>query len=333
MKKYLIIVLFTAVFTSCENFLFEEDYASSNPFVNFEYLWNEVNKKYSYHELKGINWDEIKIHYNAKLYKEMSEDSLFKVLAAMLNELRDDHVNLVAPFNISFYNVDLTGPNNIHYRTLRDFYLTNANYTGPFVHSFLSNNQIGYIRYGSFIDDVDVLVLDHLLTRYKNTKGLILDLRSNAGGSVFNIPRILERFSSHKTLVAYAITRNGPNKNDFGHKEPFYIGTHTGISYTKPVMVLIDRGSFSATTFFALATKAYTHITLVGDTTGGGGGIPAGGQLPNGWTYRFSVSQLLDLDGNNYAENGVAPDIESNFDWTDLTKDEIIETAIIEILK
>lgn len=98
-------------------------------------------------------------------------------------------------------------------------------------------------------------------------------------------------------------------------------------------MVLIDRGSYSATTFFALATKAFKNIKLIGDTTGGGGGLPNGGQLPNGWTYRFSVSQLLDLNGNNYAEDGVSPDIKAAFDWNDLTKDEILERAIEEIVK
>lgn len=63
-------------------------------------------------------------------------------------------------------------------------------------------------------------------------------------------------------------------------------------------MVLIDRYSYSASTFFSVITKAFDQIKLVGDYTGGGGGIPNGGQLPNGWFYRFSVSQLLDLNGN-----------------------------------
>ncbi|MFN3909593.1 MAG: S41 family peptidase, partial [Flavobacterium sp.] len=85
---------------------------------------------------------------------------------------------------------------------------------------------------------------------------------------------------------------------------------------------------YSATTFFALATKAFLNIRLVGDTTGGGGGLPNGGQLPNGWTYQFSISQLLDLNGDNFAESGVPPDIQASFNWNDLTKDEILETAI-----
>jgi hypothetical protein len=333
MKRYIYILFFAATITSCEFMLFEGDLASSDPFVNFDFLWEEVDQRYSYHELKDINWENIKLKYRPKLYNGMTEDSLFLVLGAMLNELRDDHVNLFSPFNISFYNVELTGQDNLNIRTLQEHYFNDVRITGPFLHYFLENKRVGYIRYRSFIDLIDETSLDHILTRYKDTEGLIFDLRSNGGGYILNVPQILERFSSNRKLVGYTITRNGPDKKDFGPKEPFHIGAHKGITYNKPVMVLIDRGSYSATSFFALATKAYPNLVLVGDTTGGGGGLPAGGQLPNGWSYRFSVSQLLDLDGNNYAENGVPPDIEVNFDWSDLTKDEIIERAIEEIYK
>lgn len=73
------------------------------------------------------------------------------------------------------------------------------------------------------------------------------------------------------------------------------------------------------------------NITLVGDTTGGGGGLPNGGQLPNGWTYRFSITRLFDLGKQNFAESGVSPDVLASFNWSDLTRDEIIDRAIEEI--
>jgi C-terminal processing protease CtpA/Prc len=60
--------------------------------------------------------------------------------------------------------------------------------------------------------------------------------------------------------------------------------------------------------------------------------LPNGGQLPNGWYYRFSVSQLLDLNGENHAEDGVVPDIVATFDWSDLTRDEIIDRAVGELI-
>ena len=330
MKRYLILLL-VIVFSSCENILFKDDMASTNAFENFNYLWREVDQKYSYFELKNINWDSIRNIYSSEIYPEMPEDSLFNVLSKLLIELRDDHANLVSPFNISMYNVDLQGPQNYNSRTIRESYLqSDIQYTGSLIHGFLKNNTIGYIRYASFMNRLNDNQLTHVLTRYKNTRGLILDLRENGGGSIFNVPHLLARFVNERIHVGYFRTRNGYEHNEFSDKEPFYITPYEGLRYQNPVMVLIDRGSYSATSFFALATKAIPNMVLVGDTTGGGG-LPNGGQLPNGWTYRFSIGQLLDIDEKIYAENGVPPEVLINFDWSNLNVDEVIERAIAEI--
>ena len=331
MKNIILIFSTVLIFSSCEKILFEPDLGSRDPLTNFDYLWGEVDKKYSYFELKNIDWDDVKNTYRSMLTANSTEEELFDVLANMLNELRDDHTNLISPFNVSRYNVVLTGPENYRQRTIAEFYIPDIWLTGAFKHGFLENKEIGYIRYGSFLSEFSDEALDLILNRYQSTKGLILDLRANGGGNIFNIPKILGRFTDTKTLSGYSITRNGPNHNDFSNKENFFITPYSGVKYLKPVIVLIDRGSYSATTFFALATKAFPNITLLGDTTGGGGGLPNGGQLPNGWTYRFSISQLFDLNGNNYAEDGVPADIQAAFDWNDLTKDEILERAILEL--
>ena len=331
MKRVLFVIVIAIGLSSCEKLLFEPDLASNDPLENFDYLWNELDKKYSYFELKSLNWIEIKNTYRSQLTENSTEEELFSVMAAMMNELRDDHSNLISPFNISVYNVALRGPENYHPRTIEEFYLTDKWITGSLQHGFLENNEIGYIRYGSFEDGLSEDQLDFVITRYKDTKGLILDLRANGGGNIDNITVLLERFVPTQLLVGYSVTRNGPNHGDFSEKQNFTVKPFDGVRYTKPIMVLTDRGSYSATTFFAVATKAIPNITLVGDTTGGGGGLPNGGMLPNGWNYRFSVSQTLDVNGNNYAELGVPPDILVYFDWTDLTKDEVLERAILEL--
>ena len=64
--------------------------------------------------------------------------------------------------------------------------------------------------------------------------------------------------------------------------------------------ILTDRGTFSSGSHFTLAMRKVPHAVIMGDTTGGGMGLPNGGQLPNGWTYRFSVTSTRDLDGSNF---------------------------------
>lgn len=331
MKKTLTLFSLFALL-SCEKVLFERDLASTDPLVNFDYLWNEVDKKYSYFQLKDIDWKSVHDTLRPKLTPNSDEFELFEVLAQMLNTLRDDHSNLIAPFNVSRYNVALRHPENFNRRTVQEHYIPNAWTTGPFIHDFLGNGAVGYIRYSSFMNGFSDAQLDFVLNRYKDTKGLIIDLRANSGGNIFNVTKFLSRFTAEKKLAGYTITRSGPRHDEFGPKENFFLTPSGKTRYLKPVMMLIDRGSYSATTFCAVLSLALPNVTLVGDTTGGGGGLPNGGQLPNGWRYRFSISQLLDLHGNNYAEEGVPPHIPVAFDWNNLSKDEIIERALQELL-
>ena len=102
--------------------------------------------------------------------------------------------------------------------------------------------------------------------------------------------------------------------------------------YDGEVIVLIDRGSFSATSFFALGAMALPNFSLMGDTSGGGLGAPTGGQLPNGWTYRFSITRTLTPDGQNY-ENGVPPDFQVIISQVDKLqgRDTVIEEAIKQL--
>ncbi|WP_273567592.1 S41 family peptidase [Maribacter halichondriae] len=331
MKKHIILAVLP-ILISCEKVLFEEDLATTDPKANFEYLWNECNEKYSYFEVKQIDWDAVKTEYEAKLFEGMTQDSLFNVLGGMLTELRDDHVNLISNFNVSFFGVEFLGQDNFYGRLIEENYLNRDYYiSGPFGHNFISNDEIGYVRFASFPGTVDDTNLDFVLDRYKDTKGLILDLRENGGGAVSDIFKILSRFVEEKTLTNYSRIKNGPGRNDFSEAEPVYVSPHNGIRYTNKVIMLVDRGTYSAGSFTALATKALPNIILMGDTTGGGLGLPNGGQLPNGWTYRFSITQALTLDKSAEFENGVPPDIRVLFDWNDLTKDEVLERAILEL--
>lgn len=332
MKKILFILLMPFI-VACENALFEEDMASDDPSVNFEYLWNQIDDKYAYFDVKNIDWNASRTKYSSRINPDMSDEALFELMGEMLTELRDGHTNLISHFNTSTFGVEQQGPDNFEWRTIIDHYLPSDYYTsGPFEHDFIENNQIGYIRFQAFSGYVQDKYLDFVLERYKNTRGLILDIRENPGGDGEDIFELLERFIDQKTLIYYSRIKSGKGRNDFSSPTAVYIEPHDGIRFTRPVMLLTDRGSYSASSFTSLAAKAIPNITQIGDTTGGGLGMPNGGQLPNGWRYRFSISQALTLNMDPSYENGVPPDILSFFDQNDLTKDEVIERAIQEIL-
>ncbi len=333
MTKYSYMLLALLV-VSCEEILFENDQSSENPQANLDYLWSECDEKYAYFDLKSIDWQAIKREHEALLFEGMSDDSLFQVLGSMLRQLRDDHTNLISDFNISFFAVDNLGPDNFDWRIITDNYLPRNYYiSGPFQHDFIANGRIGYVRFPAFTGIIDETNFDFVLERYKNTDGLILDLRENGGGAVTDVFELLSRFVETETITNYSRIKNGPGHNDFSEAEPAKVKPYDGIRYQRPVAMLIDRGTYSAGSFTSLASKALPNITLIGDTTGGGLGLPNGGQLPNGWLYRFSVTQALTLDMDESYENGVPPDIYATLDKTVLTTDEVLETAIEHLLR
>ena len=212
-------------------------------------------------------------------------------------------------------------------------YLTlNYHSTGSFAHNAIRDGEVAYIRYSSFSNAITEEDLDYLVNHYKDCKGLILDLRQNGGGSIDNIRQMLSIFDNHGQPLYQTQIKSGPQHDAFTELTTVYAPEQDTVShkepYTKPVAVLIDRGSYSATSFFAICTMAYPNIRLFGDFSGGGLGLPNGGGLPNGWTYRFSITRTIALDGGNY-ENGVPPDVRVILDpeCTAQGIDNVIETA------
>lgn len=333
MKHFIyFIIVSSLILTSCGELIYGEDLESTSAQENFDYLWTECSERYTFFELKEIDWEEVRVRYQAQITEGMDEVELFDVLAKMLNELKDGHVNLISNFNVSFFPVQQLGQDNYDARIIQDNYLP-SNYliSGPFIHDFIANGEVGYLRYGSFTGSISETNLGFILERYAETKGLILDLRENGGGAVSDVYAMLSRFVNEEKVVARSRIKSGPGIDDFTDLQDAIVEPTTGKRYMKKVIVLVDRGTYSAGSFFSLATKEIPNLILMGDYTGGGLGAPNGGELPNGWEYRFSITQTLDLDGNNY-ENGVPPDIEAFIDWSDRTKDEVIERALEELL-
>ena len=341
MKKPFVLIVLAFAFTSCERAFMEQD-EPSNPVNVFDCLWNQVDQQYAFFDVKNIDWDSVREVYRPMVNDNMSNDSLFRVCAAMLNTLQDGHTNLISGFDVSrndsvYYK--MYAEKNIDENVVLLNYLTvNHHTTGSFMHNAVRNGAVAYIRYSSFSDYISEGSLKYLVNRYKNCKGMVIDLRQNSGGSISNIAALLSIFYNHKQPLYQCQAKSGPAHDAFADAVTVYAADSSILgknnAYTKPVAVLIDRGSYSATSFFAICTMAYDNIRLFGDYTGGGLGLPNGGVLPNGWTYRFSTTRTLAIDGQNY-ENGVPPDVRVLLDpaCTSQGVDNVIEAAADWILE
>ena len=334
-KSYIFILacLLAVAFTSCEKAFMKPD-ESNDPVNVFEYLWTRVDQLYTYFDIKGVDWDSVHAVYRPMVYDEMSDDSLFSVCAAMLNTLRDGHTNLFSDFDvmrsdtISYW---MSEYNCFDDNVILQHYLTLVYHqTGSIKHNAIRDGKVAYLRYSSFSSSITDDDLKYVVNRYKDCDGIILDLRQNGGGSVTNMYTLVSMFDCHGQPLFTSQHKAGTAHNDFTAPETSYAPSSSCLNepYTKPVAVLIDRGSYSATSIFALCATTYPNMFCMGDTTGGGLGLPNGGELPNGWRYRLSVTRTLALDGRNY-ENGVPPDILLKFDPQAATqgRDNIIDSA------
>lgn len=300
----------------------------------FEYLWKTVDQRYTYFDLKRIDWDSVHRVYAARIPEQgrMDERALFQLLGDMLYVLEDGHVNLESPFNLSRnWNWYLNYPKNFNYDVLERYYLRDSfDIAGPFIHRTFG--EAGYIYYGSFQNGFTQQELQYVIDAMSGTKGLILDIRNNGGGSLELAKRLASCFTESTVPAVLWQYKSGPGRLDFTEPVTESIHPADGIRYTKPVILLINRSSYSAASFMSAYMKALPHVILMGDTTGGGGGVPWLQELPNGWICRFSSTRCKTIAGEEI-ETGIAPQvrIDQSADDVFAGKDPILEKAIERI--
>lgn len=314
---------------ACEE-AFIDDSPANDPQNNFDILWTTLDEKYSLFPIKKLDWDSVYAAFSPRIYPEMSDEELFAVMDSMLYLLRDGHTNLVSDFNVSRnWEWYLNYPDNFNYELVERNYLgNNHRIAGGLRYTILEGN-LGYIYYGSFSSGFSRANLNEVMTYLQNTEGLIFDIRNNGGGRLNNAFVLAQLFAPEEQPVIYRFYKTGPGHNEFDKSVTVSLGPSAGVNYTKPVALLTNRRVYSAANTFAGIMGLFPKVTLIGDRTGGGGGLPVDSELPNGWTYRYSATREFTVQGTNL-ERGIPPNIQKDLDSTAVLngRDNIIETAI-----
>jgi len=226
--------------------------------------------------------------------------------------------------------------------------------------------------------------LDAAMASFRDTKGLVIDVRGNGGGSrdalrrlapyllpadgtpvVGNVAAVLldagatapedaladrglwradwNGWSAPQAAAVRAVAKSfAPSwKLPAGRFSPWHYlvldraDNPKAFAYTRPVIVLIDRGCFSATDVFAAALGALPNVRLVGEATSGGSGRARGFTLgKSGVRLQLSSMASFRPDGVLFEGNGVVPDVAVATLPTDLigTTDTVLQRAI-ELLR
>ncbi|MFQ5641021.1 MAG: S41 family peptidase [bacterium] len=330
-NKTIILTLVCMMFASCGDLFLGSD-PENTPEENFEILWNDFDKTYSFFELNSINWDSLYAVYRPQVTGQTTGEQLFESISAMLAHLKDGHVNLHTPHGSYSYTgwYDRFPENFLGISHIKSQYLADFSQSYPITYGLL-NDDIAYLHIRTFgASNESYKVIDRIVEDFQSMKGMVVDVRNNGGGSDRNNRTVASRFADKKRLYRYMQYRNGPNHSDFTDFIPDYIEPEGQKQFTKPVILLTNRRCFSSTETFVLAMKVLPHVSVVGDTTGGGTGNPVSRELPNGWTYLLSTWIEYTSEKESFERIGLAPGITIEISPADslLGKDTILETAI-----
>lgn len=175
----------------------------------------------------------------------------------------------------------------------------------PTVNYEMYDNGVGYIQITEF-DEVTTDQFTEALAVIKGSdaKGLILDLRSNPGGS---LPVVVDiaRSILPKGLIVYT-------EDKYGKRDEYTCDGKKELNI--PMVVLINGNSASASEILAGAIKDYGKGTLIGTTTFGKGIVQRVLPLTDGTALKLTISSYYTPNGNNIHGIGIEPDIECEFD-------------------
>lgn len=165
--------------------------------------------------------------------------------------------------------------------------------------------NVGYLRLATFYPwDI---VKPKLVSAFKlldDTRGLILDLRQNGGGDADTANQLVRAFLGESTGSVQRIESRRETKADPLPKLAMP-------SFDRPIVVLVDRRSASASEFVAYALQAAGRATVVGSRSAGAAsmlGEPI--KLPDGYQIHIPEARPVNVTtGTNWEGNGVLPDV------------------------
>jgi len=163
-------------------------------------------------------------------------------------------------------------------------------------------NKIGYLRINQFGErTADELEAALRKLDAQGMKGLIMDLRDNPGGLLDQSVKVAEKFLPKDKLV---VSTEGRNPSDTRR--------HLADSHSKvrdyPVVILVNRGSASASEIVAGCFKDYKRAELVGELTFGKGSVQSILQMQNGAALRLTTAKYYTPSHKQIHGRGIGPD-------------------------
>ncbi len=180
------------------------------------------------------------------------------------------------------------------------------------------SEEVGYIRLSSFISKNAANEFANALNSMQNKKGYIIDLRSNPGGLLSNAIVLSDIFLDGNTIVS-TVDRDGYKNTTKA--------TRRSVT-NKPIVILINKGSASASEIFSGALKDNNRAIIIGEKSFGKGLVQEINKLQGGSGVNITIQKYLTPNGTDINKKGIEPDIEVK-----LTEDDVKNKRDAQLLK
>jgi hypothetical protein len=290
-------------------FVFEQQ-ASSKSLAQFDAVWAGYDAIYPYFEFKKVNWDSLRSVYRPRAALAKSTGETVAILREMIGALKDVHSWFVQPSGSSLGTHE--SPRFVNWR--RSLWEADVqrhqNFPQQTNWGYAMIGDVPYVYFGAWNrSQVKTADVDAIFERFRNAPAIVIDVRANGGGDESLAQEVAGRFYDQPHIYRYGANRNGPRHADMETPHPMVLAPRGSWQFTRPVLVLAGRGSFSATEDFVCMMRVLPHVTIAGDTTGGGSGNPGFYDMGDGWQYSVPRSIGYTSAMQIVEWNGIAPTI------------------------
>ncbi len=309
--KTLPIFLLSFYLSSCQKII--KVTPDDDPVTTFEYLWQELDKQYPTFVEKRLDWDHIYAQYRPLINSSTSPDSLWRVCCDMLEELNDNHVVIIDPYNDTFYvsgNEKAERAEELFSLNLiKEHYLKNDFHTNSEDNvAYGKIEAFGYIHISTMLAD-NAEESSQIAKSLDDSRALILDLRNNGGGNTEYAHRFAGPFVTEQRTAYTTQSKTGPGPFTFDAPLTTYAEVFGDYTYTKPIILLTDAATVSAGENFCVRLLTQDHVIHVGTNTAGAlSMLSLNKHLPNKWMYVHPVEKHLLPNGECLEGVGITPD-------------------------
>jgi hypothetical protein len=300
----------------------------------FDKVWNAFDREYAMFAIKPkVDWRKLRETYRPRAAATKSNHELAAVVSEMLDHLEDLHVY-----------VEIDGQYVPGYKRDRPLN-ANAKATAALIGSLTragsdlnwgrTSDRVGYINIHRLVDTGLPDAFDGVLGQMGDTKGLILDLRFNGGGSEPLGRQIAGRFLDRRRVYSLSQYRNGPKHTDLGPKHERTCEPDGPWHYGGPVVVLQGQRTLSSAESFALMLAQCPQAITLGDRTAGSSANPR--RIAAGAGIVVNLPRWIDMDpqGKPIDAVGVPPRVKIETRPEDFTgdRDPVLTAALEDVRK